>query len=105
MLLIREVVTGNDGLHTLERSGLGCIDRTDARVRVRRAQHLGPQHAGQRIIRTVLCHAGHFRHAIGTDRRGADELGFFLDVFCLGQHDQAPRSSRAASSTASMILL
>ena len=104
-LLVGKVLGGHHRLHALQLLRLRRVDGADARVRVRRAQHLAPQHAGQGEIGAVLGGARHLRHAIGTHRARAYDLQLFFGLIDYACHVQVLRISLAASSTASMILL
>ena len=93
-----DVVARHHRLHAGQRLGLRRIDRPDARMRVRAAQHLAPHHAGHGVVGAVLRAAGHLVGAVGADRVLADPLGVD-DV-----HQAAPLISAAVSSTARTIL-
>ena len=86
--------------HTRQLQRLRRIDRHDARMRVRRALHLAPQHAGHHHIRAELGTAGDLVHAIRPDRARADNSQICAYIV----HRAAPRISAAASITARMIL-
>jgi hypothetical protein len=106
-LVVGQVLRRHHGLHALQRLGLRGVDAADARVRMRRAQDLAPQHARKAEVRAVLGEACDLRHAIRAHRIRADDLELFLgmdwNVLRHAGHDQAPRISAAVSSTASMI--
>ena len=98
---VREVGGGDDGLHAGELQRLAGVDRDDAGVRVRRALHLAPQHAGHHHVGAELRAAGDLVHAVGTDRPGADDLQIGWNIV---HATVSPRISAAASITARMIL-
>ena len=66
--LLGEVRGGHHGLDAGQRLRLRGIDRSDARVSVRRAQDAADQHARHRQIGAVLGHPRDLRHAIRTNR-------------------------------------
>ena len=55
------------------RRGGARVDRHDARVRVRAAQHRSVQHAGQVDVGDVLRRAGDFRNRVGARNVAADD--------------------------------
>ena len=103
-LLLGEVRGRDHRLDAWQRLRFRGIDRADTRMGVRRAQDLAPQHSRQREVSAVLGKTRHLRHAVGPHRAGADDFEFFFGVIDRGRHDQLPRISVAASSTASTIL-
>ena len=70
--LVGEVVAGDHGLHAGQRLGLGGVDRHDARVRVRAAQHAADELAGQVEVRAEARAAGDLVDAVRADRARAD---------------------------------
>ena len=50
------------------------VDRLDARMRMRAAQHLAPDHAGHVDVGGEARAAGHLVDAVGTDGARADPL-------------------------------
>ncbi len=74
VLGLRQILAGDDRLDAGELERLVDIDRFDIRVRVRAAQHLAVQHAGERIVGAVLGAAGNFVNAVVPNRTGADNF-------------------------------
>ena len=98
---IGKVVGGDDRAHAWQLQRLARIDRHDARMRVRRALHLAPQHARHHHVRAEHGAAGDLVHAVGTDRTRADNSQIGANVI---HRTASPRISAAASITARMIL-
>ena len=98
---VGEVLGGHHRLHAGQLQRLGRIDRHDAGMRMRRALHLAPQHAGHHHVGAELRAAGDLVHAVRTDRAGADNLQIGYHVV---HRAGSPRISAAASMTARMIL-
>ncbi len=71
---IDEVLAGHHGFDARQRQGLVEVDRLDARVRMRAAQHLAVQHAGLREVGAEGGAAGDLLDAVGPDRALADPL-------------------------------
>ena len=82
---VHEVVARHHGFHAGRRGGAPDVDGPDARVRVRAAQHLAPQHAGLGEVRAERRAPGDLVLAVGADRALADPpvVGFFA-------HDSPP---------------
>ena len=78
--LIREVVTGNNGLHTGKCFGGRCIDRLDDRMRMRAAQNAAEEHAGQEEIGTEFRATGNLVQAVMFNRVGPDYVQFTLSI-------------------------
>ena len=104
--LVVEVVTGEDGVNTLQRLGFRGVDAQDPRARVRAALDLRVQHAGQEQVAGVQRVAGELAGRLHARMADADRLhlGHRRDV----KHISAPLSRRTsdwpdASRTASMI--
>ena len=98
---IGKVGGGDDGAHARQLQRLARIDRHDARMRVRRALHLAPQHARHHHVGAEHGAAGDLVHAIRTDRTRADNFQIGANVI---HRTASPRISAAASITARMIL-
>ena len=95
---IHHILMRHHGLHAGMRFRLRGIDGNDARMRVRAAQHLAPDHAGHIGIGGIGSAARHLFRTIGTDRVFADPfVGHIV-------HQAAPLISAAVSITARTIL-
>src|SRR5262249_609145 len=70
--LVGEVVAGDHGLHAGERLGLRGVDRDDARVWVRAAQHLADELARQVEVGAEARASGDLVDAVRSDRARAD---------------------------------
>ena len=99
-----EIVARHHRLDPGQRQRGRNVDGLDARVSVRAAQYLADQLSGQVVVGAEARAAGHLVDTVGPQRPRADEFEVLLFVLEHGRHDQASRISRAASSTASMIL-
>ncbi len=71
---VNDVARGDDGLYARQLLGFRRVDRFDAGMRMRAAQHLAPDHAWHRGVGGELGAAGHLVHAVGTDGALADPL-------------------------------
>ncbi len=78
----RKILPGHHGLDAWQRLRLCGVDREDARVRVRAALDLAPQHAGHDHVGAEIGPAGHLVDPVRTDRTGADHLLKFLGDVC-----------------------
>ena len=95
---IHHILMRHHGLHAGMRFRLGGIDGNDARMRMRAAQHLAPDHAGHIGVGGIGSAARHLFRTIRTDRAFADPfVGHIV-------HQAAPLISAAVSSTARTIL-
>ncbi len=74
--LILEVVPCHDGLDASESQSLGRVNRLDAGVGVRRAQHLAHELAGHLEVGAVERPARHLVGAVRTNRPRADDVVF-----------------------------
>ena len=70
----RKILRRHHGLHTREGFRLRCVDRHDARMRVRGAEDLAPQHARGAGIGGENRPPGNLFHPIRTDGAGSDDL-------------------------------
>ena len=105
---LREIVARHHRLDAGKLLGGRDVDRLDARMRMRAAQDLSDQHAGQVEVGAELGAPGHLVDAVVLDRRGADDLELLVGVEAAllqnCRHDQAPLISFAAACTERMIL-
>jgi hypothetical protein len=100
----RELGAGEHEVHAAIRPRAGRVDRLDDRVRVRRAQQLGVQHAREDEVVGELMLADRLGAAVDAAARFTDriEARFLARLFgCV--HGFASRMTRAASSTDSQI--
>ena len=74
VLGLGHVVRRHHRLDARQGLGLAGIDRADAGVGVRAAQHLAVQHAGQPHVGAVNRPPGHFVGAVRPHRTGSDDL-------------------------------
>ena len=72
--------SGDHGAHPLQRLGPAGVDRPDAGVPVRGAQHLPVEHAGKLHVAPVHRAAGHLVGAVVPYRPGADDLVLLVAV-------------------------
>ena len=72
--LLREIRGGHHGLDAGQSRRLRGIDRSDARMGVRRAQNAADQHARHRQIGAVLRNPRHLRHAVRANRPRSNPL-------------------------------
>ncbi len=72
-VLARNVVAGDDAFHALHGLGLGGVDRHDAGVRPRAAQHLDVEHVRHDHVAGIAQLARHLRRRIDAAHVGADE--------------------------------
>ena len=96
---IDDVLRGDHRLHAGQRFGLGGVDAPDARMRMRAAQYLAPDHAGHVGVGGKGRAARDLVGAVGTNGALADPLVVGDDV-----HRAAPCISAAVSITARTIL-
>jgi hypothetical protein len=105
---LREVGARHHRLDAGEFLGRRDVDRPDARMRMRAAQNLSDQHAGQVEVGAELGAPRHLVNAVMLDRGGADDLELLVRVEAAllqdSRHDQAPLISFAAACTERMIL-
>ena len=95
---IHHILMRHHGLYAGMRFRLRGIDGNDARMRMRAAQHLAPDHARHIGIGGIGSAARHLFRTIRTDRAFADPfVGHIV-------HQAAPLISAAVSSTARTIL-
>src|SRR5690606_16001352 len=90
--LVDEVVARDDRLHALQLLGLGGVDAPDARVRMRAAQHLAGELAGQIVVGAEPGAAGDLVDTIGPNGTRADdlELGGGLGIADTFLHGSSP---------------
>src|SRR5262249_7485657 len=69
-----KIVRRHDGLDAGQRRRLAGPDRLDARMRMRAALDLAPQHAGHRHVGAEIGAADDLLDAVGSDRTGADDF-------------------------------
>ena len=86
---VHQVGTRHHGLHPGRRRGPVQVDRSDACMGMRAAQHLAPEHSRLREIGAERRPAGHLVFAIRTDRALADPL-----VFRFAGHLKTPHLPR-----------
>ena len=86
----RQVAACEHRLDSLQPLGPGGIDRANPRVRMRAAQQLGPEHAGQDEIVGKPRAAGHLGNGVGLDLRLPD------DAQVTGGHAASPAWARPA---------
>jgi hypothetical protein len=96
----RHTVTDDHRLDARQRPRLVGVDRADARVGVRAAQHAAPQHPRQREVCAVIGAAGHLVGAVVADGPGTDDL----QVLWFVGHACCPFMAAAACWTARTIL-
>jgi len=94
------VSPGDDGLHASQSSRATRVDRDDARVSVRAAQHRAVEHAGKRHVRAVDGTAGHLVDAVVANRPRPHDR----KLPAIGAHTAASLIVSAASRTARTIL-
>ena len=73
---LRQILAGDNRLDARKRERLVSFDRFDQRVRMRAAQHLAVQHAGEGVVSAVFGAAGHFVDAVVPNRPRADNSEF-----------------------------
>ena len=96
---VDDVARGDHRLHAGQRLRLRGVDRLDARMRMRAAQDLAPDHAGHGGVGGKGRASGDLVDAVGTNGALADPLVVGDDVHCA-----ASRISAAVSRTARTIL-
>src|SRR4029077_15125368 len=101
---IDDVAGGNDGLHARQLFRLRGIDAPDARMRMRAAQDLAPDHAGHVGVGGKGRAARDLVDAVGTNGALADPLVVGDDVHWAGSSFYCARISAAVSITARTIL-
>ena len=89
--LVRQVLPRHHRLDAGQLLGGRCVDRADARVRVRRAQDAAVQHAGQLVVAAVHGASRHLGHAVRTDRPGSYPLEALYRVRSRLCRSQLPR--------------
>src|SRR5437870_13849990 len=95
--------SGDHGLHAGQRLGLRGVDRDDARVRMRAAQHAADELAGQAEVGAEAGAPGHLVDAVRADRAGPD-VALRVAVRQRLGHDYPFLCVAAASCTAVMFL-
>ena len=103
-VLARHIGAGDDAFDAVHRFRGGSVDRDDARMRMRRAQHLHVQHARHSHVAGIFEAAGDLARRVDTADVLADEVAFLGVIF---EQRMSPASvpfcTSRASSTASKI--